>query len=219
MDDIEIATAFAIAAAKRRNLDQVGADELLLGSLQAISQFGVVHLGPWTIDLEAFGADWMTGPEKSAKVAYSDSAVTIFDRAARIARATANGNGSRIALAHLLAAFAPQESGLMGDLKRAHGITSADWRAAIAALLPGAAPSTPEPVPPLATNRDYLTPEEAADALGIHVQTMRAYVRSGRVPAYRVAGERAIRIRRTDLEKVLEPLVPEDAAAKKAKGE
>jgi excisionase family DNA binding protein len=54
--------------------------------------------------------------------------------------------------------------------------------------------------------RDYLTPEQAADALGLHAQTVRAYIRSGKLPAMRVAGERAIRIRREDLEKVLEPL-------------
>ena len=54
--------------------------------------------------------------------------------------------------------------------------------------------------------RDYLTPEDAAEELGVHVQTMRAYIRSGRMPAFRLAGERAIRILRTDLEKVLEPL-------------
>jgi excisionase family DNA binding protein len=54
--------------------------------------------------------------------------------------------------------------------------------------------------------RDYLTPEEAAEELGVHVQTMRAYIRSGRMPAFRLAGERAIRILRADLEKVLEPV-------------
>ena len=35
---------------------------------------------------------------------------------------------------------------------------------------------------------------------------MRAYIRSERLPAYRLAGERAIRVLRSDLEKVLEPL-------------
>ena len=54
--------------------------------------------------------------------------------------------------------------------------------------------------------QEYLTPEEAAEALSIHVQTMRAYIRSGRLPAFRLAGERAIRILRSDLEKVLESL-------------
>lgn len=217
MGDVEAAAAYAIAAAKRRGREEVGADELLLGGLQAISQFGVTRLGDWTIDLEALGADWMTGPERNAKLAYSDGAVEIFDRAARIARVDGSG---RIGLPYLLAAFAAEERGLMGELKRAHGITSASWRAAVAAL--NGEPQYPRlEAAPIANARDYLTPEEAAEALGIHVQTMRAYVRSGRVPAYRVAGERAIRIRRTDLEKVLEPLVPEgDAAGKKTtKGE
>jgi excisionase family DNA binding protein len=211
MDDIEAAAAFAIAAAKRRGRDEVGADELLLGGLQAISQFGVTRLGDWTIDLEALGADWMTGSEKSSKLAYSEDAVSVFDRAARITRA---GGSGRMELPHLLAAFAVEDGGLMGELKGTHGITSATWRAAIATLNAGREVAKSE-VPRADNGRDYLTPEEAAEALGIHVQTMRAYVRSGRMPAYRVAGERAIRIRRSDLEKVLEPLVPEDAAAKK----
>src|SRR5262249_51044342 len=115
-------------------------------------------------------------------------------------------------------AFANEETGLMGDLKREHGITSASWRAAIAAI------HTEREIPRIESaqpnTREFLTPEEAAEALGIHVQTMRAYVRSGRLPAYRVAGERAIRIRRPGLEKVLEPLVPEgEPAARKSKGE
>ena len=58
-------------------------------------------------------------------------------------------------------------------------------------------------------SNDYLTPEQAADELGVHVQTVRAYVRSGKLAALRLAGERAIRIRRSDLETVLEPLVPQ----------
>jgi excisionase family DNA binding protein len=211
MGDIDAATAFAIAAAKQRARPEVGADELLLGGLQAISHFGVVRLGNWTIDLEAFGTDWMTGPEKSSKPAYSEGAVEVFDRAARIARSEGSG---RMGLPHLLAAFAGDETGLMGELKSTYGITSAGWRAAIASL--NAEHEEAKPAGSRSSQgRQYLTTEEAADTLGIHVQTMRAYVRSGRVPAYRLAGERAIRIRRFDLEKVLEPMVPEDAEARK----
>jgi excisionase family DNA binding protein len=216
MSDIEAAAAYAIAAAKRGGREEVGADELLLGGLQAISQFGVARLGPWTIDLEALGADWITGPEKNAKLAYAESAVEVFDRAARITRAA---GGGRMELPHLLAAFAGEERGLMGDLKRAFGITSATWRAAVAELSADRREALAD-APATASAREYLTPEEAAEALGIHVQTMRAYVRNGRVPAYRVAGERAIRIRRPDLDKVLEPLIPEgDGGAKTTKGE
>lgn len=90
----------------------------------------------------------------------------------------------------------------MGQRKRDRGITRAAWRTAIAQLSPMPL-STPR-----SDDRDYLTPEEAAEALSIHVQTLRAYVRSGKLPALRLAGERAIRIRRQDLETVLEPVIP-----------
>ncbi|HEV2446719.1 MAG TPA: helix-turn-helix domain-containing protein [Candidatus Sulfopaludibacter sp.] len=84
---------------------------------------------------------------------------------------------------HLLAAFAAEAEGLMGTLKTRHGITSAGWRAALVQL--GAAPPErkSEEDRGAALVRDYLTPEEAAAALAIHVQTLRACVRSGKLPA------------------------------------
>jgi hypothetical protein len=42
---------------------------------------------------------------------------------------------ANVSLRHLLAAFAAEEGGPMGELKRAHGITSASWRAALARLI------------------------------------------------------------------------------------
>ena len=140
---------------------------------------------------------------------YSQAAVELFDRAALIAKASGDAT---VGVEHLLAAFASEDGGLMGELKRTHRIASGPWRAAVAALWNSGrlrpveenrsarAESGGKP------ERDYLTPEEAAEALGIHVQTMRAYIRNGRVPAFRVAGERAIRVLRGDLGKVLEPL-------------
>ena len=206
MNDAEIAASFAIFAAKQRGLDEVTPDHILLGCLRAISRFGIAALGPWNIDLETLGVDWLTQPDgPRPKVAYSQEAVELFDRAAQIAKAIGD---SGVSVNHLLAAFAAEEGGLMGELKRTHGITSASWRAAIARI---GVNETNGVTPESAANekkveRDYLTPEEAAEALGIHVQTMRAYIRSERLPAFRLAGERAIRILRTDLEKVLEPL-------------
>jgi len=50
-----------------------------------------------------------------------------------------------------------------------------------------------------------LSPDEAADLLGVHTQTVRGYIRDGKLKAHRVAGERAIRIRRKDLLALLEP--------------
>ena len=210
MNDSELAASFAIFAAKQSGANEVTPDHILLGCLRAISRFGIATLGPWSLDLEALGVDWVRQPGGGrSKVAYSEEAVGLFDRAALIAKSTGD---SGVGVNHLLAAFAAEEGGLMGELKRMHGITSAGWRAAVARIgvddtngtMAGAGPEGAGSEKKIA--REYLTPEEAAEALGVHVQTMRAYIRSERLPAFRLAGERAIRILRTDLEKVLEPL-------------
>jgi excisionase family DNA binding protein len=205
VSDAERAAAFGIAQAKRRGHAEVEADDLLLGCLQTIAQFGIVQLGSWVFDLEALGVDWLQeAPASGGKVAYSQAVVDLFDRAARIAKLDGAGP---MRIEHLLAAFASEEQGLMGELKRAHGISSAAWRAAVAQRMPAAPVVDPGPV--AGSEHEYLTPEEAAEALSIHVQTLRAYVRSGKLPALRLAGERAIRIRRSDLATVLEPLAPQ----------
>jgi excisionase family DNA binding protein len=205
--DAASAASNAIQIARQRGLTEIGPDELLLGCLQALCRFGIAQFGPWTFDVEVLGVDWLKPPAQtgeSAKVAYSDATVVIFDRAAQIARLDGCPD---IRLEHLLVAFAKEETGLMEELRRTYSVDSAGWRAASAAL--PTAPITSDTPPASPAVREYLTPEEAAEALGIHVQTLRAYVRSGKLPALRVAGERSLRIRRTDLEKVLEPLVPE----------
>ena len=51
--------------------------------------------------------------------------------------------------------------------------------------------------------------EEAAEYLGVHIQTIRAWIRSGKLPASRLAGQKSIRIRASDLEAVLEPIDPQ----------
>jgi excisionase family DNA binding protein len=209
INDADLAASLAIFAAKQRGDVEVGADHILLGCLRAISRFGIATIGPWSLDLESLGVDWISQPEgPQPKVAYSQEAVNLFDRAAQIAKSAGE---SGINVNHLLAALASEEGGLMGELKRAHGITNASWRAAVAELDSYRANSSKADGAAAEKKkmREYLTPEEAAEALSIHVQTMRAYIRTGRLPAFRVAGERAIRILRTDLEKVLEPLAVE----------
>ena len=67
------------------------------------------------------------------------------------------------------------------------------------------------PAPIAAAEPEKLySPEEAADYLGVHVQTVRAWIRSGRLRASRLAGQRALRIRASDLQSVLEPVAPGD---------
>jgi excisionase family DNA binding protein len=204
MNDIDVAISQAIRLAKQRRAPEVSPDDLLLGSLVVGSRFGIARIGPWTFDLESLGLNWMVREKSEEKVSYSNAVVGLFDLAARIAAAD---SCQTVDLNHLLVAFANEDSGLMGRLKREFGIQPAAWRAAIADLTTRVTPN--QPPRPLETNREYLTPEEAAAALSIHVQTLRAYVRSGKLPARRLAGERAIRIRRTDLDQVLEPFSTE----------
>jgi excisionase family DNA binding protein len=54
------------------------------------------------------------------------------------------------------------------------------------------------------------SPEEAAEYLGVHIQTVRSWIRAGRLKASRLAGQRALRIRASDLDSVLEPVDPSD---------
>ena len=209
MRDTDFAASFAIFTAKRLGMKEVTPDHLLLGCLRAISRFGVANIGPWAIDLEALGVDWVRQLETAPpKVAYSHATVALFDRAAQIAK---SGGDTNLNVCHLLAAFAAEERGLMADLMGAYGITNASWRAAVARLGEDETMRSAKQERTESEKKatDYLTPEEAAKELGVHVQTMRAYVRSGRLPAFRLAGERAIRILRTDLNKVLEPLETE----------
>ena len=212
MSDAESAISFAIFVAKQRDASEVDPDHLLLGCLRAISRFGIAALGRWDLDLDCLGIDWRRqtdGPRP--KVAFSQQVVELLDRATQIARSAGDPS---VGVDHILAAFANEDGGLMGELKRSYGIASTSWRAAVARLgfgHPGFRQINEARADQVAAAtkraRDYLTPEEAAEELGVHVQTMRAYIRSGRMPASRLAGERAIRILRADLEKVLEPVV------------
>jgi excisionase family DNA binding protein len=205
---LEQACKYAIEQAKKQKLAEVTPDNLLLGCFRTISQFGIVQLGPWKFDLEELGMDWLSiGEEKGNKVAYSQEVVELLDFSSQVARASGS---AAVSVEHLLAAYAGREDGLIGKLKREHSITSGLWRMAVADLALGprgsATPPLSSPAMPIG-KREYLTPEEAAEILAIHVQTVRGHVRSGKLPALRLAGERAIRIRRADLEKVFEPAV------------
>jgi len=52
------------------------------------------------------------------------------------------------------------------------------------------------------------SPEEAAGYLNVHVETIREWIRTGRLRASRLAGRRALRIKASDLSAVLEPVEP-----------
>jgi excisionase family DNA binding protein len=225
----------AITRAKRHGRPEVTKDDLFVGLLEAVARFGIVPVGPWTIDLDALidleaqeadavGSTQSQGdaePKNPAdvsapKVAYSAGAAAMFDRAAAVAR---RDKAERVEAVHMLVAFAPDDEGIMGRLKSTYGITATAWRAALIdweppmrrRSAPGSGPLGPSDSPE-ANGRTHelrdkllLSPDEAAELLGVHTQTVRGYIRDGKLKARRVAGERAIRIRREDLLALLEP--------------
>jgi excisionase family DNA binding protein len=185
-EELNSALRIAIQMAKARGAEVIEADDLLVGCLAMWSRFGMVTIGNFAIDLETLGYSWLEAPpESGAKPAYSDSLVALLDRAAALARIDHAG---RPGVVHVLACFANVGSGLMGKLRETYGIDSASWRAGLAQAdaRSHAAQSTSAAQP--AGERPYLTPEEAALYLGVHIQTIRGYIRSGKLPALRIAG-------------------------------
>lgn len=202
-DRLVQATRFAIRQARLRNSNEVTPDDLLIGLLQQISRFGVAQIGPLAIDVEVLG-ELSASPSLQVRPAYTAESVALFERAARIARLD---NGAETDLVHLLVAFAGEEGGLFKQLQEQYGFTPFGWRAALAGWETPAAPAgqSGQASPAQQSEGEALmTTEEAAIYLGVHPQTIRGYIRFGKLPAFRVAGERSIRIRRTDLQSLLE---------------
>ena len=213
-DAIVNSTRAAIARAKRRGSSEVSVDDLLVGLLQGMARFGMAIVGEWAIDLEELGENSLDAPPSGTGrgPSFSPEAAAIFDRAAAISR---REGALKVGVVHLLAAFAPEEEGLMGRMKDAYGITEGGWREALARTYSSEQNGFPAgdggEVGHAPGRKDLLSPDEAAAFLGVHTQTVRGYIRAGKLPAYRIGGERFIRILREDLLDLLEPLSPEDA--------
>ena len=56
--------------------------------------------------------------------------------------------------------------------------------------------------------RDLLTVEQAASYLQLSQSSIRSYIRSGKLKAFRIAGKRKVLIQRSDLLALLEPARP-----------
>ena len=212
---VTLATSQAIERARAQGRHEVEPDDLLIGFLLAVSRFGVAQIGPLAVDLLALGLRFdLDEPNPGVKPRYSHRAASAFDRAARVAR----GDGAaRVLPIHFLAVLGEPGVPTFDRLAANHGLDHASWRAALASCeLPGevAVRSVPrgEGVGPADAPADegsvLMSPEEAAKALGLHIQTVRGYIRSGKLPAFRIAGERAIRIRRQDVFALLEQREP-----------
>ncbi len=127
--------------------------------------------------------------------------------------------GSRLTRsAHLVLGLAASGQGSLPRLMASRGVTIEALRErvrrAVAAML------EPEPSPQAdaaahatgGIGQAFFTVDQAADFLGVHHQTLRGYIKGGKLPAYRLAGEKVLRIKREDLMALLEPVAVGEVA-------
>lgn len=218
---VERAARRGIARAKDRADEMVTPDDLLVGALSEISRFGVAWIGNWAVDVRALsekspeqGDVPSRATERDAQVpapAYAPGTVELLDRGAALAR---EDGAASLGLVHLLAAFVDVECALMTELRREYGFSDVQWRGELARGVIGAPPHVTEiagngGVARTPGGPEILGVEDAAEYLGVHSQTVRNYIRSGKLPAYRLAGERYLRVLRKDLLTLLEQVPTE----------
>lgn len=218
-DPVTRSARAAIARTKARGEEEVTPDDLLAGALTELARFGIALVGPWAIDVEdldGLGPAGTTPEDESMPVApsYSQASVAVFDEASRIA---SRDGSATLGLVHLLAALGERDEGLMARLRERYGFTSVEWRTALArgeigAAADGAGPDSGVTGDGSGGSRtpELLTVDRAASFLDVHAQTVRNYIRAGKLPAYRLAGERSIRVLHRDLLGLLEPVGADD---------
>ncbi len=197
---MELGLEFA-QAGQAMGVKHITVDLQFVVFLRKFARFGYFHFGPISIDVRLIEEIAnRTLPGSSMTTAVMDDDMVRFSRAL-MAEAGRSG-GRRIDELHFLLAFMRWGSGLPGRVFGELGITPEQVEE-YARRGGASSPSAPEKL---------YSPEEAADYLGVHVQTVRGWVRSGRLKASRLAGQRALRIRATDLQSVLEPVDPDELA-------
>jgi excisionase family DNA binding protein len=180
--------------------ERVTLDFLFLCFLNECSQLGRFTYGPITIETrvveDLFERSYVrVAPGEQPKTGHDEAALRFYRV---LSEGLAKSGRRRIDELHYLLAFMRVGVGLparvFGELgvkpdeveRFAHGETRPPRQS------PG--------------RERLLSPEEVAEYLGVHVQTVRAWIRGGKLPARRLAGQRALRIRESDLEAVLEPV-------------
>lgn len=222
---VERAAREAITRAKARGDGNVTPDDLLAGALAQVSRFGIAWIGPWPIDVRdlddgAVGDAAEAEPEndggRDPAAAYTRSTVRVLERATALA---GEDGSASTGLVHLLAALADEDCDLMAEIRERHGFSSQEWRATLAREAVGVPVRFRSNTPDNGAGGDgggapdleILSVDDAAGYLDVHSQTVRNYIRGGKLPAYRLAGERYIRVLRKDLLALLER-VPTDVS-------
>jgi excisionase family DNA binding protein len=177
-------------------------DVCFLAYLRRLARFGYFTLGPITIDVNLIEEIVVRTVSRTEPAGLTEDAVRFHDRLAQEMRRSGR---RRIDELHYLLAFMRCNEGLPGRVFGELGVMPETVESYLKQT--GGAAAAVEPVDRL------MSPEEVADYLGVHVQTVRAWIRSGRLPARRVAGLRALRIRYADVVNLLRPLDEQEEEA------
>jgi excisionase family DNA binding protein len=213
----------AMELARSRGAQEISPGDLLAGQLLAVARFGIVELGDRALDLTRLDLPFdMPSPDLTVRPHYSAATAEVFTRAARICR---GDGGGQLRPLHLLVALSEPAVPPLGRVLQALAVDAAGWRRLLAGIEPpqptgpsaafstASAAARPAALNAAHAGEDLLSPEQVAGELGVHIQTVRGYIRRGKLPAYRLAGERVIRIRRSDLQAfVAQPVEAPDGA-------
>ena len=185
----------------RLNASSLNIDVLFASYLRHMSRFGFFQFGPISIDVNL--VEDIVERTVSRRLPGDTTPIAIGDDVVRFSQKlmeeVRRGGRRRIDELHYLLAFMKIGEGVPQRVFGELGVS--------AAQVEDFARSRSEP--PASRERLY-SPEEVAGYLNVHVQTVRTWIRSGRLRASRLAGQRSLRIRESDLQSVLEPLDPSD---------
>lgn len=176
-------------------------DIFFLAFLKRVQRFGYFNLGPITIDVRMIEdivertAKRQPGPTVHIGEDLSRFSRVLMEELKRSGR-------NRLDDLHVLLALMRCDEGLPGRVFGELGVTPEE----VEEYLKG----NPTAAPPAPVEEKLYSPEDAAEYLGVHVQTVRAWIRSGRLKASRLAGQRALRIKASDLATLLEPVDPSE---------
>jgi excisionase family DNA binding protein len=178
----------------------IDVDCLFVAYLLETARFGLFRFGPITIDVDLVEEIFVRSLPPAAGSGAHRTQPSYHDFYQRLATEIERAGTRRPNELHYLLAFMRSPSGLPARVFGELGVTPE----AVADF----ARSQRDPAKPAAPAPAFLSPRDVAGRLGVNEQTVRAWIRSGKLPASRLAGQKVLRIREADLEAVLEPVDP-----------
>jgi excisionase family DNA binding protein len=186
---------------ERLRASSLNLDVMFACYLRQMSRFGFFQFGPISIDVNLIEeiverTTPRLAPGESPPLGLGDDVIRFSQKLMEEVRRSGR---HRIDELHYLLAFMKLGEGLPERVFGELGVTATQIEDY----------ASSHSLQPAERERLY-SPEEVAEYLNVHVQTVRTWIRSGRLRARRLAGQRSLRITDSDLQSVLEPLGPAD---------